>query len=100
MTALIDVKESIRKLVAVSLNGSVSRKPVQICLHTQDAIRPGTRTGKCKCRGNSRFEKPACGASQSSISRNPENLPKRPQCAPMAIVRADILKPFSVVEIG
>src|ERR1035437_3377560 len=97
MTFLIDIKESISKDIACALDSSVSWKPIQIGLHPQNAICPGTWTGKCKCRRDGSLKEPSGRTSQARISRMSKHLPQRPQCAPMTVIRPHIFNPLAVV---
>jgi hypothetical protein len=97
VTALINIEKPIGKCIASALDISVTREPVQIGLHAQDAKRPGARTGeRQRCR-DCGFEESPRRSSQSRISRMAQHVSQGPQRAAMAVIRPNVFKPFAVV---
>src|SRR5208282_1257730 len=97
VAALVNIEQTIGERVARVLDGPVAGEPVKIGLQTENAECPGARAAEGQhCRHGS-LKESSCGSAQSCILRLAENPAQSPQCAPMAVFRANIFKPFAVV---
>ena len=83
--SFVNVQQAIGQRVAIVLNLSVAREPVQIRLHSEHAECPCTRTRKRHCRRNRGLEESSCRAAQSGILRLTQNRSQSPECAAMAV---------------
>ena len=78
MAALINIQQPVGKRIASTLDGPVSREPIEISLHAQDRERPGARTGKLL-----RVAGAAASKSLPAAPRRPAS-PERPSTVPSA----------------
>src|ERR1039458_5022832 len=95
--ALVNIQQAIGERVASDLDGPVAREPVEIGLQSENAECPRARAAEFENRRHGSLKEPSCRSPHSRILRLAEHRTQSPQCAPMAVFRANVLKPFAVV---
>src|SRR6185437_11218488 len=86
----------VSKIVARALHIAITGEAFEVFVDAEQCKRPGTRSGKLGDGEKRAIEEQACQAHMSFVGRAPNHHAKRPQSAPVAILRTDILQPAAV----